>query len=229
MIIQKGISGAIMKKQSRQDLTTREKIINSTLTVITNKKVSGMRLRDVARQAGVSLGTIHYHFPTKSALLVDVLGYMKQCFDEDRQREFSWDILDPDQKLWSFMTQEQKLLLEEPDREMVFLDFWGQASINPQIQQKIRLVYNTWRKEAEEVIEEGIKRGNFTSIDKRLISYIVIALLEGFAVQFLIDPEASDIEEFFLVSYRMILRILTDPRFWSDTKSAKVPSSEGSQ
>ncbi len=217
-----------MKEQRRNDSSTRETILKSALKVIIEKKVSGIRMRDVAEKAGTSLGTIHYHFPAKSELLVAVLDYMKQRFDEDRLREYPWDKLDPERKLWSFFTQEQQLLLEEPEREAVFLDFWGQSFINPLIQSKIQWIYNTWRKETETVIEEGIQRGNFASINKSLISYIIIALLEGFALQFLIDPEACDIEEFFSVSYRMIVRILNDPRFWSETKSAELLSSDNS-
>jgi TetR/AcrR family transcriptional regulator len=222
MISKSGISGGIMNKHEDQALTARERILQSALTVIIDKKVSGMRIRDVAREADASLGTIHYHFPAKSALLVDILAYMKKRYDEDRQKEYPWDKLEPKDKLAAFFTQEQNLLEEEPERETAFLDFWGQAFINTEIKQKIQQIYREWRAETEDVLQEGIEKGLFVPIDTRIASFIIIALIEGFALQYLIEPDGACTDDFFTISHQLMLKILSDPEFWTNIKSLEV-------
>src|SRR5689334_1131760 len=42
----------------------------------------GLRTRDVAADAGVNIATLHYYFPTKEALIRNVIGYAMQRFRE---------------------------------------------------------------------------------------------------------------------------------------------------
>ena len=52
----------------------REKIISATLDLIGDKGVGGISNRAVAEAAGVSLGTLTYHFPEQENLLAETLN-----------------------------------------------------------------------------------------------------------------------------------------------------------
>ncbi len=54
-------------------MTTRERILHAVLRVIGTEGVAGVTNRRVAREAGVSLGSITYHFATQHELLREAM------------------------------------------------------------------------------------------------------------------------------------------------------------
>ncbi len=60
---------------STADLTeTQEAILNATMSCIVRDGLDGTSLRDVAREAEVSLGLLSYHFDDRKALIVAAFG-----------------------------------------------------------------------------------------------------------------------------------------------------------
>ncbi len=61
------------KLKTKSDLT-RAQIIHGALLALEKTGVIGTTTRRIAAEANVQLATLHYHFESKSALLVAVLG-----------------------------------------------------------------------------------------------------------------------------------------------------------
>lgn len=60
---------------STADLTeTQEAILDATMSCIVREGLDGTSLRDVAREADVSLGLLSYHFDDRQALIVAAFG-----------------------------------------------------------------------------------------------------------------------------------------------------------
>lgn len=55
---------AYVRKQAR-----REMIAAAGLRIIADKGLEGLRTRDVAAEVGINISTLHFHVPTKAALL----------------------------------------------------------------------------------------------------------------------------------------------------------------
>ena len=55
---------------------TRETIIEAAVNVIADDGVHSATTRKIAAAAGVNLGTLHYHFENKEAILLSILGYL---------------------------------------------------------------------------------------------------------------------------------------------------------
>ena len=60
----------------------REHLAESTLTTMGRKGYAGTSMRDIAVDAGVSLGTLHYYFVDKSELLTYCVKSFKRAFIE---------------------------------------------------------------------------------------------------------------------------------------------------
>ncbi|MGY6656641.1 TetR/AcrR family transcriptional regulator [Amycolatopsis sp. TRM77291] len=54
-------------------MNTREAILHAALKVVGEQGVGGLTNRRIAGQAGVSLGTLTYHFPSQTALLREAM------------------------------------------------------------------------------------------------------------------------------------------------------------
>lgn len=57
----------------------RDKLLDAAMTTLSTRGLSGLTVKDVAEQAGVSPGTVHYHFADLDGL---VLGVVERALEE---------------------------------------------------------------------------------------------------------------------------------------------------
>ena len=181
-----------------------QNILGAARAVLADKKVSGARLREIAHRAGISLGTLHYYFPSKTGLFLAVLDDM-QAFFERRQQQLVSHGLDAAGKLSLFADQQRQLLEEQPQREEIFLDFWGHATVDPAVRQKILSMYSSWRRDIRLAVEQGVQRGEFDAERAIVAPYLCVALLEGIALQHLPDQGLLDLPELYRAASQLLL------------------------
>jgi AcrR family transcriptional regulator len=186
---------------------TRNKILESAKKVLAQKKVSGTRMREIAMEAGISMGTLSYHFPSKTNLLLAVLDEM-QIFYEKRQDYLTSKVLDPVKKLELFSHQQKQLLQDYPEMEEIFLDFWGHGLIDAEVREKIESMYEAWRRDMRLVFYDGIQRGEFDPGQAEIAPFVLVALLEGISLQYLINGSIFDLEQIFQLTNQIILSLL---------------------
>lgn len=76
----------------------REELLDAALVALADRGVTGLRIRDVADQAGVSTGTVHYHFNDISELIVAIHELAADRFGTGR-RELALSIEDARDRL----------------------------------------------------------------------------------------------------------------------------------
>jgi AcrR family transcriptional regulator len=84
-----------MEKTKTKSDFTRAQIIQGALLALEKTGVLGTTTRRIAAEANVQLATLHYHFESKSALLVAVLGALV----EDIAKRLRDERLDPERDL----------------------------------------------------------------------------------------------------------------------------------
>jgi len=78
---ERGVSPASKKRTSREvSPEHREQILRAAETLFSTKGFHGTGLREVADTAGVSLGNIYNHFPTKEALFEALLAELEKQY-----------------------------------------------------------------------------------------------------------------------------------------------------
>ncbi|MEH7306516.1 TetR/AcrR family transcriptional regulator [Neobacillus drentensis] len=103
-----------MTKSSEKDRTTREKILNSTLELITTEGLENVTLRKIAAAAEVNLALINYYFGSKDKLINEALKVLLASFRE------AFLILDdhsipPKERLKTFMIQYANSIIKYPE------------------------------------------------------------------------------------------------------------------
>lgn len=178
------------------------------MAVIARHKISGTRMRQIAQQAGISQGTLHYHFASKADLLSALLDEMERAFDEDRRRRLAASALGPQEMLRIFCEQQRWILTRQRELEEVFFDFWGQGVIDPHIRPKIQWMYEVWRQDIAAIVERGVQEGVFSPRYAHLAPAVFVSLMEGAALQYLIDEAVFDLDEYLTLTYDLILTLL---------------------
>lgn len=57
-----------MKQLTRKGISTRDRILNETLSLLREQWYDGVSLREVAKRSGIKLGNLQYYFATREAL-----------------------------------------------------------------------------------------------------------------------------------------------------------------
>lgn len=74
-----------MKVSEKDKLKTREKILDASVDIITEKGFKSASMREIARHAGVGDATIYNYFPSKEKLLYGYCEYIQQQVLESLQ------------------------------------------------------------------------------------------------------------------------------------------------
>lgn len=186
-------------------------ILDATLEVIAEHKISGTRMRQIASSAQMSQGNLHYYFPSKAQLFIALLDDILRFFVEERAEQLNEMELEPKEMLKVFFRQEKKILRQHREFKDVLFDFWVQGTKDPIIAHKFRNMYATWRGDIKKVISRGVERGVFNTTYIDLIPNLMLSLMEGAAMQYLIDSESIDLDSYFKTTENMILDLLTTP------------------
>jgi TetR/AcrR family transcriptional regulator len=183
-------------------------ILDATLKTIAKNKLSGTRMRYIAKLAGMSQGNLHYYFPNKKGLILDLLDYMLEHFISDRAELLPDEAISPTKKLRELLNQKGNRILFQTDFMLVFYDLWVLGTKDPKVREKMAEQYEVWRRDIELVVQDGVKQGDFDPRFADQIPKLLVSLMEGAALQYLIDPDHFDLEAYFTAAHEMTLRLL---------------------
>lgn len=183
-------------------------ILDAALESIFDSKISGARLRQVARKAGMSQGNLHYYFPTKDELYKSLLDHLLEIFVNERKAILADRSIHPRQKLQYFFEQQIKLIQRQKE-VIIFFDFWVQGTADAEIQKKIAGMYSKWREDIQHVIEQGVQDGEFTADSISQVPALLASIMDGASLQYLMDENAVDLQAYFQAARRMVLALLS--------------------
>ena len=194
--------------QKEKDLeSSSDKIMQAALDVIAREKISGVRMRHISEEAGMSQGILHYYFHTKKELLSRLLDYILLLFQKERDSDFARSDGSPSGKIHAFF-QEKKRSIQARKMEYIQFDFWVQGTTDPELKEKIQKSYLNWRYNLYEVIQEGVVTGEFRADRAEGVSAMIVSLLMGGSCQYLIDESAFELDQYLDQAENMVLGYL---------------------
>lgn len=152
---------------------TRAKLIDAALQLFSTSGYEHATVDDISQAAGYSKGAYYFHFSTKDDILLELL----RMWTEDRTRALDASADDLRAAFTAFLSYEQ-----EPRWPAVLLEFWAQATRNPEVSKRLSQAYATWRRELAERVERAAAEGlRVESADD--VAALVLAAHDGHAVQ----------------------------------------------
>lgn len=152
---------------------TRAKLIDAALQLFSTSGYEHATVDDISQAAGYSKGAYYFHFSTKDDILLELL----RIWTEDRTRALDASADDLRAAFAAFLSYEQ-----EPRWPAVLLEFWAQATRNPEVSKRLSQAYASWRREIAERVERAAAEGlRVESADD--VAALVLAAHDGHAVQ----------------------------------------------
>jgi AcrR family transcriptional regulator len=170
----------------RSKLTAADRILHATALTIADRGAASLTMSEVAEEAGVSKGLIHYHFHDKETLLARVVEWMtRQVIERERRALANSTARTAIDDLWEWLSGE----LERGQlRVLVELAEWREDLVNREIQVAMRL-----RREA--TLESTARLFDLLSLKPRvpldLIAETVFAFRDGLVISAARDSESN--------------------------------------
>jgi len=154
---------AIPENLSAADaLDRREQLIAAAARVLVRDGSAGMRVRDVAVEAGVSTGIVHYYFGSKDEILVDALrwaiGKPAERFAELRRDGDHLRVL---ATLLEVSLPHPGVLFDE---SVLWLELWTAVTHDAALQPLCEELAADYREELVKLVREGTSAGAFHPI-----------------------------------------------------------------
>lgn len=156
-------SVAIPENLSAADaLDRREQLIAAAARVLVRDGSAGIRVRDVALEAGVSTGIVHYYFGSKDEILVDALrwaiGKPAERFAELRRDGDHLRVL---ATLLEVSLPHPGVLFDE---YVLWLELWTAVTHDAALQPLCEELAADYREELVKLVREGTSAGAFHPI-----------------------------------------------------------------
>ncbi|MCD6161739.1 MAG: TetR family transcriptional regulator [candidate division Zixibacteria bacterium] len=176
----------------------KQTILLAAIKVFSEKGVKNAKIADIAYEAGIGKGTIYEYFRSRDEIFIETFNYMlremnKEFINELQKTRPPVDKIKAMNKIiFSGLT---KFTVETAS---IFIDFWAEGIRNQGYSGKgiinLKELYNEFRQELMQVLEDGIKAGQFRKINTLETASAFLASIDGLLLQWIIDPAVFNLK-----------------------------------
>jgi AcrR family transcriptional regulator len=170
-------------------------IIEATIRVLARQGYANTSLMDIANEVGMSKGAVHYHFPTKEALMTHVLQTACDAVAERTRKAWTTGG-NPLDALRSTLRELWRVRAQLSPEAKVVADLLAQALHDPNLRAPLAEYYRFAAAQVDEHLANNLSDlGIRLKVEPRKVSRILHALLDGLFMQSIVDPEAFTEDE----------------------------------
>ncbi|MEC0240858.1 TetR/AcrR family transcriptional regulator [Paenibacillus dokdonensis] len=166
-----------MNKKQLSSQQTRQKVADAARTLFGQKGYASTSIEDIVTATQISKGNIYYHFKNKEGLFLYLLEEWTRDWAEQFQAK----------KARFHTVKEQMIALVEHfvmdgfhhPLTKASNEFYATELITSPNQDKIEEMMQMYLRNYEELLEEGMQKGEFKPDDARLLSMILEGMLAG--------------------------------------------------
>jgi AcrR family transcriptional regulator len=186
----------------------RKDILQAAFKVAARERLTGCKVSEVAREAGVSKGLVYFYFDNKETLLVASLEWLLKRIILARADEEPAQAETPRARFLAVVRHDIERLPAQRDSVELLFDYWVMGTRHRDIQRMIRGALDRYRETlrplAQAVIEAEPERYEDVSADG--LAAVAAGFIEGCALQTVMDPERFDVEEYLRSLHALITR-----------------------
>lgn len=187
--------------------TRREQILHAAFEVALRAGIDALTLRAVAAEAGLSHGLVVFYFNSRDELIAAVLD---RVLATTAILHVSNDVarLPPaPARLIALLRQELDRFFDDPRRIRLFFEYWALGVRDAATREKIRAAMKRYREAFRAVATELLPRPSRRrrhAITADSLAALAVAMINGCAVQAMIDPDRFDTEAYLAAVQRLL-------------------------
>lgn len=175
------------------EVQRREQILRAACTVISDVGQAQLRVADVAKEAGLSSGTVHYYFDSKRAVMKAAFEYNYRHSLASRRLLLSADH-DPMTMLTKVVESYLPLRPESMQAWRVWSELWVEGVRDEELQVVNDTIYGEWRQLIVELLARAQEAGQVRAGDPVELANMLLGMIDGLAVQVLVHSREMDVK-----------------------------------
>jgi AcrR family transcriptional regulator len=166
----------------------REQILAAAVQLFAEYGYHAAPLRDIARIAGIQAASIYHHYPSKQALLIEIMETHMQRLNNGLEHILRIHT-DPLQRLYEAIAHH--IRLHTTYKAEFFIVDTELRSLEGENRSYILSFRDKYEELLQELLQDGMERGIFRPTDVKVASYALIAMCTEVAVWFRPDGRLS--------------------------------------
>lgn len=163
---------------------TIKKIITAARDIFTHEGHGGLSLRKVADEAGIAVGNLTYHFPTKRSLLNAILCEALADYIDDHLKQFETGRDTPFEILLNVV---EFYVRNARESHRFFYQMWGYAGCDEQAKDMVRTLYRPIGRFVYYLVRSANPKLNDVQIRQAVLQ--IFSLEEGYKLFIGMGPE----------------------------------------
>ncbi|MGY6496878.1 MAG: TetR/AcrR family transcriptional regulator [Microcella sp.] len=183
----------------------RAQILCASVKLVGRDGALGARLKDIAKEAGVSLGLVQHYFGTRQELLEETFRSMLSV-SLSRIPQYTGSSVDPLVTLIAMLRLHAYGSVDFQERWGFWVELWSSARRDPVLAEIAHEVYTLWTTPFEHAVDRLASAGRCrTDIAPNEAAIRLMGLIDGLAVRTLVDPSVMNVDDL----YRMLIDAAT--------------------
>ena len=163
-----------------------EQILAAASRAIQQRGFANTRIADIAREAGMSTGAIHYYFDVKDEVLIAALKWASERLF-DRLDELSRAAGSERERLAQVFEVAVPIPGPRRGEYILWIELWVRALQDPRLLPACEALSKRWRSYFYEPVRRGAESGEFTPVsDPDEVAERIAALVDGLGFELLL-------------------------------------------
>jgi AcrR family transcriptional regulator len=163
-----------------------EQILAAASRAIQQRGFANTRIADIAREAGMSTGAIHYYFDVKDEVLIAALKWASERLF-DRLDELSHAAASERERLAQVFEVAVPIPGPRRGEYILWIELWVRALQDPRLLPACEALSKRWRSYFYEPVRRGAESGEFTPVsDPDEVAERIVALVDGLGFELLL-------------------------------------------
>jgi AcrR family transcriptional regulator len=170
----------MLNEHSTRAADTRTKILEAAFNVLSRQGYENSSIRDIAEEAGVAQGLVHYHYKSKQMLVLAVLEYVCQKVEIGAEGEAG---------AVSAFDQTKQMMRDSRATNALYIQLIGVGLHDQAVGAGVRKFIRGDRAHVEDIARQVLVERGLDPSPARGVAGVVWAAILGIIVQSLVDPE----------------------------------------
>ena len=172
----------------------RRQLIDAAMRSIAKYGYAGTTIETICDEAKVSRGLINHHFGSKEELIRQSYKALRDEWMAQTHGSLLANYLEPEDKLKAMIRVSFGPTMFKTEYLGIWAGFWSAIGKSPALRKLNRELFEKDREAYQEIFEAiAAKRGK--KVDSRRAALSVIALIDGFWLEWCLDPKGFTAEE----------------------------------
>lgn len=182
------------QKQENPDFDSRQHILQTANRLMMEKGINETSLADIAREAGISKGTLYYYYSSKNDLIYDVT---QQHFAAITDNLINW--VEKTKGISSFSDILKAVvgaMLQAETRTKLHLYLLQEAVLNNEhLRSRFQETYQEWRTLVYNELYNLAGSMDINQDQARALSFLVVAIIDGLIIQRIVGGEEIPLDD----------------------------------